>query len=77
MTVDHVYWMGNEQEGYKVATRWTLVGTHLGPGIYGAPTGKRIRILGITHHRVQGGKIQEEWLLFDEFALLKQIYRPE
>lgn len=75
MNVDHICWLGNEQDGYRVATRWTLLGTHQGPGIYGQPTGKRIRLMGITHQHIEGGKFTREWTAFDEFALLKQLYR--
>ena len=75
MTVDHVYWNGNARDGYRVAARWTLQGTHDGPGIYGDPSGARVRVMGISHHHIQNGKITEEWMLFDEFAMLKQIYR--
>jgi predicted ester cyclase len=77
MSVDHICRLGNEQDGYRVATRWTLQGTHQGPGIYGDPTGKRIRLMGITHQLIQSGKVVREWTAFDEFALLKQIYAPE
>ena len=77
MAVDHVYWIGNDEDGYRVAVRWTLQGTHTGPGIYGEPRGKRIRVMGISHHRVEDAKIVEEWMIFDEFALLKQLYAPE
>lgn len=76
LEVDHVCWLGNEQDGYRVATRWTLQGTHEGPGVYGEPTGKRILLLGITHQVVEEGKFIEEWTVFDEFALLKQLYAP-
>jgi len=77
MTVDHVYWNGNAQDGYRVATRWTWQGTHDGPGIYGEPSGARIRIMGISHQWIRAGKIVEEWMMYDEFALLKQIYRAK
>ncbi len=77
LSVDHVYWIGNEENGYRVAVRWTLQGTHTGPGIYGEPTGKRIHVMGISHHEVEGGEFVEEWMIFDEFALLKQLYAPE
>lgn len=76
LNVDHVCWLGNEQDGYRVATRWTLQGTHDGPGVYGEPTGKRIYLLGITHHEIKGGKFVQEFTSFDEFAILKQIYAP-
>jgi predicted ester cyclase len=51
-------------------------GTHTGYSFYGEPTGKRINVLGVSHHLIQNGRIQREWTLFDEFALLKQLYRP-
>jgi len=77
LNVDHICWLGNEQNGYRVATRWTLQGTHQGPGVYGEPTGKRIRLMGITHQHIEGGKFTKEWTAFDEFALLKQLYLPD
>ena len=75
LNVDHVAWLGGDTQGHRVAVRWTLQGTHTGPGIYGVPTGKSIRLLGINHHLIQNGKFVEEWMSFDEFALLKQIFR--
>ena len=75
MTVDQVYWNGNAKDGYRVATRWTWQGTHDGPGIYGEPSGARVRIMGISHQWIRDGMIVEEWMMYDEFALLKQIYR--
>ncbi|GMR10557.1 MAG: ester cyclase [Anaerolineae bacterium] len=77
MTIDHLYWNGSEVEGYRAAVRWSLVGTHSGPGIYGEPTGKRVRIMGISHHQVRGGEFVEEWTVFDEIALMKQLYAPD
>ncbi len=74
--VDHFCAIGDDHQGYRAATRWTLQGTHTGPGIYGEPTGHRITIIGVTHQLVQNGRITREWTLFDEFALLKQLYAP-
>lgn len=76
LTVDHFCVIGDEESGYRAATRWTMQGTHTGPGFYGDPTGNRINIIGITHQLIQGGKITREWTIFDEFALLKQLYAP-
>jgi predicted ester cyclase len=73
ITVDHVCWLPNGPDGYRVATRWTLQGTHRGPSAYGEPTGKRVRLIGITHHEIQDKQIVKEWLVFDEFMLLKQL----
>lgn len=77
VSVDHVCWLGNERDGYSTAVRWTLRGTHEGPGVYGEPTGKRVQLLGITHHEVRDSRFVKEWMVFDEFALLKQIYAPD
>ena len=73
-SVDDVYWMGNEAEGYTTSTRWSLVGTHTGPGVYGAPTGRRVYMWGITQHVIQQGRITEEWMTWNEFDVLQQIY---
>jgi predicted ester cyclase len=73
MNVDQAYWVGNEREGFRVATRWSLIGTHDGPSVYGAPTGKPVNVMGITHHLLKEGKFVQEWTVFDELALLKQL----
>ena len=73
MDVDHLYWVGDEREGYRVATRWTLLGTHEGPSAYGAPTGRPVEVMGVSHHLVKGGRFVKEWTVFDELALLKQL----
>ena len=72
--VDHYCHVGDAQNGYRVATRWTLRGTHTGYGVYGEPTGNPVRIMGFSHHVIQDGRIAEEHTVFDEFVLLKQIY---
>lgn len=74
LTVDHVYWNGDEREGYRVAVRWTLVGTHDGPGEWGQPTGARVQVMGLSQHRIERGRFVEESTLFDEFGLLKQLW---
>jgi predicted ester cyclase len=71
--VDHIQHIADEH-GYRVAVRWTLHGHHRGYGIYGAPTGGPVRIIGISHYKIRDGKIAEEWLLFDELALFKQVW---
>lgn len=71
--IDHLAALGDNQKGYRVATRWTFQGTHEGHGIYGEPTGKPVRITGISHHHIKDGKFIQEWTLFDEVALLLQL----
>jgi predicted ester cyclase len=75
--IDDVYWMGNERDGYQIAIRWSIVGTHRGYGMYGPPTRRRIHMWGITQDVVKNGKIQEEWMLFNEFDVMQQLLREE
>ena len=74
-SIDDIYWMGNDAEGYMVAARWSLVGTHSGHGIYGKPTGRKVRMWGVSHFSIVNRKIQEEWTMFNEFFVLQQLYR--
>jgi predicted ester cyclase len=77
LSVDDVYWMGNEADGYLVSVRWSALGTHRGHGVYGAPTGRRVALWGISQHRIEQGRIAQEWTLFNEFEILQQILRDE
>jgi predicted ester cyclase len=77
VSVDDVYWMGNERDGHLVAVRWSAIGTHRGAGVYGAPTGRRVALWGISQHHVVGGRIVQEWTIFNEFEVLQQILRDE
>ena len=65
-----------EEGGTKVAVRWILEGHHLGYGLLqalGAPTGKRVQVMGISHFHYKNGRIVDEWRVFDETALLMQV----
>ncbi|WP_102126504.1 ester cyclase [Deinococcus planocerae] len=76
LTVDHVCALGDAERGQRVAVRWTLQGTHDGPGPYGAPTGRRVFLIGVSHLWLRGGRVEREWTLFDEYALLRQLHAP-
>ncbi len=61
-------------EGDKVVTRWTIRGTHQGEiEEFGPPTGKQVEIAGITIHRIEGGKIVEEWERYDNLSVMQQL----
>ncbi|WP_420628503.1 ester cyclase [Candidatus Leptofilum sp.] len=72
--IDDLYWMGNDDEGYRTAMRWSIVGKHDGWGIYGAPTGRPVQMWGITQHEIKDGRITQEWFMFNEFAVMQQIF---
>ena len=75
LQIDDLYWMGNDVDGYLASVRWSLIGTHRGFGVYGAPTGRRVNMWGITQQEIKAGLIQKEWMMFNEFAVMQQIYR--
>ena len=60
-------------ESDRVAYRWSFRGTHEGELMGLPPTGERVTITGITVDRVSGGKIEEEWNIFDQLGLLRQL----
>jgi predicted ester cyclase len=65
-----------EEGGTKVAVRWILEGHHLGYGLLtelGAPTGKRVQVMGMSHFHYKNGRIVDEWRVYDELSLLMQV----
>lgn len=51
-------------EGDRVASRWTLHGTH---------RGRRVRLWGIVISRLEDGQIVEDWATTDSLDLLRQL----
>jgi predicted ester cyclase len=57
----------------KVWARMTGRGTHLGPLMGFAPTGKTFEITVIDVCRFENGRIVEHWGVPDRFAMLHQL----
>ncbi len=57
----------------KVVARWTLEGTHTGALFGIPPTGKQVKVKGISIYRVADGKIVEEWVSNDRLGLMQQL----
>lgn len=74
-SVDDLYWMGNPKDGFLVAIRWSMLGTHRGYGRYGAPTGREVNLWGISHWVIENNRVTKEWMMFNEFGVLMQIHR--
>ena len=72
--IDQLFWMGDDEKGYRTSMRWSILGTHDGYGPWGEPTGTRVRMWGLTQHVIRDGKFVEEWTLWNELALLKRLY---
>ena len=61
-------------EGDQAVTRWTARGTHQGETEeFGPPTGRQMELEGVTIHRIEGGKIVEEWERYDNLSVLQQL----
>ncbi|HEY4668016.1 MAG TPA: ester cyclase [Anaerolineales bacterium] len=60
-------------EGDRVVLRFTEEGTHQGQLEHIPPSGKKVRIGGVSIFRMSGGKIAEEWEFADSLGLLQQI----
>jgi steroid delta-isomerase-like uncharacterized protein len=60
-------------EGDRIATRWTLRGTHKGE-FFGIPaTGTQVSVEGIHILRFADGQIVECWEFWDQLSMLRQI----
>lgn len=60
-------------EGEKVMARWSCQGTHKGDLSGIAPTGKQIKISGVTIARLANGRMAEGWVNWDALGLMQQL----
>jgi steroid delta-isomerase-like uncharacterized protein len=60
-------------EGDKVVQRWSGHGSHQGELMGLPPSGKRVSVAGITISRFEGGKVAEEWELYDMMGMMQQL----
>jgi predicted ester cyclase len=65
--------VGQVAEGDRVVNRLIVRGTHRGSFQGIAPTGRQIAIEAISEHRLAGGQIVEQWIMFDTFGLMQQL----
>jgi len=59
--------------GDKVAARWSATMTHRGGQLGVPPSGKRVRITGISIVRIANGQIVEGFDNWDQFTMLRGI----
>ena len=75
-TPHHIATIDSVEGGRKVAVRWTMDGHHMGWGLLGKPTQRRLFVMGMSHFHIRNDRIVEEWTLFDELALRVQLKLP-
>lgn len=61
-------------QAIRVATRWSLAGTHSGFGHFGEPSGAPVYVMGLSHAEIVDGRIRYEWIVTDEVSIWKQIH---
>ncbi len=72
---EDVIWSGERGAGFLSSHRLLSTATHLGHGFYGNSTGKRFTYRIIADCHVMAGKwcIDEEWLIRDHGAIVRQL----
>ncbi|MDQ1902137.1 ester cyclase [Paracoccus sp. WLY502] len=76
--IHHVIGMDGPMMPPRAAIRWSLTGRHDGWGMFGAPTGAAVHVMGMAHAEYgpfgpDGIGLRREFALFDEIAIWKQI----
>jgi predicted ester cyclase len=59
--------------GDKITVRRSFRGTHKGEFMDVAASGNEVTFTGIFIDRLTGGKIEEQWVVFDALGLMQQI----
>ena len=70
---EDVVWEQRGPMGFISSHRVLKTGTNLGYWNYGPPTGRNWVSRTIAHCLVQDGKVVEEWLVRDEYAVLQSL----
>ena len=70
---EDVIWSGTPEDGMLSSHRLLSTATHLGDGVYGKATGKRLvyRIFADCH--AINNQINDEWLIRDQSAIVQQM----
>ncbi len=75
LLAEDVVWSVDETGHFHSSHRLISNATHLGDGPFGPPTGKRVRFRAIADCAARAGVIDDEWLLRDTGAIVRQLGR--
>lgn len=70
---EDVIWSGTPEEGMLSSHRILSQATHLGDGVYGKATGKRVSYRIIADCHAINNRIDDEWLVRDQGAIARQL----
>ena len=70
---EDVIWCGSPEEGMLSSHRILSTATHSGDGAYGKASGKKLRYRTIADCHARDNRIDDEWLIRDQGAIVRQI----
>jgi len=73
-SLDHHCVSLRDNNELDLAIRWTVRGMHVDGGFDCPGGGAELLILGISHWRLSKKGIVEDWTVFDQLAVMRQIY---
>ena len=60
-------------KGDDIVAKWTLTGTNSGTFAEYPPTGKKIKLSGVTISHIVNGKVNEAWVYYNQLAGFTQL----
>lgn len=69
----HIQIVGLAEQGEDVFVQWHMTGTHSGPLLGIAPTGRALAIDGIDHFVLRDGKLVSNFVVVDQLQYARQI----
>ncbi|MDH5797755.1 MAG: ester cyclase [Paracoccaceae bacterium] len=70
---EDVIWSGTPEEGMLSSHRILSTATHLGDGVYGKATGRKLAYRIIADCHAIDNQINDEWLIRDQGAVVRQL----
>lgn len=70
---EDVIWSGTPEEGMLSSHRIISTATHLAEGVYGKPTGTKLRYRILADCHAIDNQINDEWLIRDQGAIVRQM----
>ena len=70
---EDIIWSGSPEKGMLSSHRILTTATHLGDGVYGKATGKKLQYRVIADCHAINNQINDEWLIRDQGAVVRQL----
>jgi len=73
LLAEDVIWCGSPEQGMLSSHRLLCTATHLGSGVYGKATGRKLQYRAIADCHAVNNRIDDEWLVRDQGAIVRQM----